>query len=1181
MKNKIMQKTLSWVLSSAMVLSMSSAIPAMATNVYAGVVGASTIKFADQVNFKDQTVYLGQDTTTGLDPVKKVWTIGAETKADSDVYPATSETQKPASYANYDNTFTMTDLEKSILQKTTIAEGQTLTGTSITVDGTVFTPMITDPGVDDQLFYLDTAADKAGGAVTRDFVKSFTKVSGTATAPSTDDYFVVSDGKNGLAVSKNSTTAYSYVWNTTIDFSDRSKVLFAMNNPTTGTDTYNLALIDSAIPALDVSSVKYTGNNTATVTFKTAIPEDYDLGWFTTDSMTLADATKVDNTGKVTKNDTTSISKDRKTLTLSAAGAFTDSEYLFVSLTKDDAVTGNILSSTPVSGLNLTTPTAENFVIDSSTAAYKGQSDKWTANDITGKINNFQTDAQKNNKDMGTVTLKSLKSGTDTYDYSKADSFALNAGTYEVYGDVTSYVGFKYTTEGDPATSVPVYFSAAKNLLLGTLTIAPITLGSSDFTFTNVKFTQYSDATKSVDALAIQGANTANGTLLKTETKPVTVKAAVTITDQNKTKYAVNDVAAKYVLTNPSSANYVLEGGSIVLDDGKADVVAAVLTGVSIKSEPDKLYYVEGAKFDPAGLVLEASYEGTDEKAKITYDDTSEANFSFTPSLSTTLLTGEKEYTVSYTDPSSKKTFKAPETITVTTLGEAAPLTKIAVDKKERTIDIGQTADLPEITYTPADTTDDRYIVWKLTPSKTVTFSMTTSTEPTYNDIFNLYLLDYEEVGFVDEDGNPAEKLVYEKSGSGSSWNITINSAIATDKAVAIEGFRTTYDPDADADQAHAKLQASSIIEGVDESAAYQDIDVTTDNYSVDYARISGTGRYETSAATIKEALNGYTPSIAVLASGENFADALAADGLAGALSDKNEEIVPVLLTAKDKLPAATAELIKSWEPTIDTIYIVGGPNSVSNDIIMDLKDNYQVRKVTRLAGADRTETANTVYTAAKDEANYGDTAIVATGSSAADAISVSSASYAYGYPLFLTVNGELSEKSLGIIEASGFSRVLILGGKNSVSAATEDALGNSVADVERLSGANRYETSLAIADYFTQISQEGLAKAYNSHLYLNKTAFTSGNDKAYTDALSAGLLAGIHTAPVILVDDKATDASIFVGLYYPTQRVDDNNVTGIYFIGGENSIAPATVNAITMFWNNSVEKTTFNEQMK
>lgn len=96
--------------------------------------------------------------------------------------------------------------------------------------------------------------------------------------------------------------------------------------------------------------------------------------------------------------------------------------------------------------------------------------------------------------------------------------------------------------------------------------------------------------------------------------------------------------------------------------------------------------------------------------------------------------------------------------------------------------------------------------------------------------------------------------------------------------------------------------------------------------------RFAGSDRYETSAKVLDSLLNDYPMTI--LASGENFADALVAAPLAGSLNS------PVALVRKNAIPNT---VYKVWKKDHrNDFVIVGGEKSISNQLITDF---YEVKE--------------------------------------------------------------------------------------------------------------------------------------------------------------------------------------------------------------------------------------------
>ncbi len=108
---------------------------------------------------------------------------------------------------------------------------------------------------------------------------------------------------------------------------------------------------------------------------------------------------------------------------------------------------------------------------------------------------------------------------------------------------------------------------------------------------------------------------------------------------------------------------------------------------------------------------------------------------------------------------------------------------------------------------------------------------------------------------------------------------------------------------------------------------------------------MAGVDRYETSSEI---ALNGWTQcDYAVLASGEDYPDALCAAPLAGKYK------APILLTEKDSIPETTLSTIKQLQ--VKNIFIIGGTGVISNTVEDQLK--LLGISITRLFGQNRYET--------------------------------------------------------------------------------------------------------------------------------------------------------------------------------------------------------------------------------
>jgi putative cell wall-binding protein len=315
------------------------------------------------------------------------------------------------------------------------------------------------------------------------------------------------------------------------------------------------------------------------------------------------------------------------------------------------------------------------------------------------------------------------------------------------------------------------------------------------------------------------------------------------------------------------------------------------------------------------------------------------------------------------------------------------------------------------------------------------------------------------------------------------------------------------------------------------------------------WKRLAGDDRYDTMAAIVAEAFDASDTDAVIVATGENFPDALAASGLAG-IAD-----APVVLTEGGALSEQAQTTIEALEPS--TIYIAGGTGSVSaavEDALKELVDD--PAQVIRSAGSDRYQTALDIYAKGKDAGTWGSVAIIASGDNYADALSVSPYSFAEKAPIFLadptTGLDDATAEVLGdALESGEITRVIIAGGSGSVPDAVKTQLGYALGNFStftRLYGADRYGTSVAVADY---------AEANSAALGFHQIAAATGEN--FPDALAGGAFAGrIGTVLLLVSDDAAGRTGI--------DSVVGANSAAIGFghvLGGEGTVSAALQTAL------------------
>jgi len=251
--------------------------------------------------------------------------------------------------------------------------------------------------------------------------------------------------------------------------------------------------------------------------------------------------------------------------------------------------------------------------------------------------------------------------------------------------------------------------------------------------------------------------------------------------------------------------------------------------------------------------------------------------------------------------------------------------------------------------------------------------------------------------------------------------------------------------------------------------------------------RIAGADRYETAVRISSAAFaDDADVDAVVVASGESFPDGLTAGPLA-ALHEG-----PVLLTARDALPAITAGELERLAP--DEVFVVGGTAAVDDAVLMEIGDLLDVTP-SRIAGATRYDTATAVASLFDAPAPL---AFLASGVDFPDALAGGAAAAIATAPLLLTPPDALPQPVRDELVRLAPPETLVLGGSSAVSDAVVESLPGAK---RRLAGADRYGTAAAIA-------ADRVAGA---------TQVVMATGSAFPDALAAAPLARAQGAPVLL----------------------------------------------------------------
>ncbi len=266
--------------------------------------------------------------------------------------------------------------------------------------------------------------------------------------------------------------------------------------------------------------------------------------------------------------------------------------------------------------------------------------------------------------------------------------------------------------------------------------------------------------------------------------------------------------------------------------------------------------------------------------------------------------------------------------------------------------------------------------------------------------------------------------------------------------------------------------------------------------------RAQGDDRYATAAQVSRAHFPGPVQTV-VVASGENWPDGLSASVLAKAGGG------PLLITKQASLPVATRDEILRLAPT--RVIVVGGTSAVSSAVFDTLKALQYPRAVAfeRIGGVSRYDTAALVAARIKSLSGGAtpEAAIVTSGANYPDALSIAPLAASEGWPILLTTPNAVPTSTSRAVRDLGVPGVLVIGGTKAVS--------NSVAwtlpSPTRVSGANRYATSRAIADW-------GIA-----HGRLDGGHLGVATGVGFPDSLTAGPALALDAAPLLLTDPSDT----------------------------------------------------------
>ncbi|HEK4633893.1 TPA: cell wall-binding repeat-containing protein [Clostridioides difficile] len=187
------------------------------------------------------------------------------------------------------------------------------------------------------------------------------------------------------------------------------------------------------------------------------------------------------------------------------------------------------------------------------------------------------------------------------------------------------------------------------------------------------------------------------------------------------------------------------------------------------------------------------------------------------------------------------------------------------------------------------------------------------------------------------------------------------------------------------------------------------------------------------------------------------------------------------------------------------------------------------VTKTNYLVGSDRYDTSVKI---SKEGWDNVDNVVLINSSSISDALSATPFAKAKNAPILLTQNNNLNQLTENEINRLGAKNIYIIGGFNSVDASIEKYLKDKGLNIIRISGNDRYDTSIK------------LAKELNKENKLSKLVLVNG-EKGLVDAVSMGAVSAKEKMPILLTNETDDMKAI-------EELIDNKDISKSYVVGGD-----------------------------
>lgn len=250
--------------------------------------------------------------------------------------------------------------------------------------------------------------------------------------------------------------------------------------------------------------------------------------------------------------------------------------------------------------------------------------------------------------------------------------------------------------------------------------------------------------------------------------------------------------------------------------------------------------------------------------------------------------------------------------------------------------------------------------------------------------------------------------------------------------------------------------------------------------------RLSGENRYVTASEISKFGWKS-SSEWAIIATGENFPDALTSSTLAKKLN------APILLTEKNKLNENTKNELKRLN--VKKVYLIGGNGVIGTEVENELK-NMKI-STTRIYGKDRFETSVKI---AEKLDNVKELVIV-TGEDFPGALYMAPIAAKKGIPIILVPKDEVPDSIKKFVKGKNISKSYIIGEQDLIS----DSVASGLPNPDRIYGIDRYDRNLAALYRFAS--------------EINFSTIYVATGENFPDALAGSVVAAQTGSPIFLVN--------------------------------------------------------------